>query len=141
MRLFRLKSRELESFFGALELRVLDALWEHEHPQSVRDLQPRFRGVAYTTLMTTLDRLHRKGVLDREKSGRAYLYRSRYTREVLRSHLADEALQAVFGERATELRPILSFFVETVSREDRESLDALERLIEERRRALKEEPK
>jgi predicted transcriptional regulator len=135
----RKSSRELESFFGALELRVLDALWEHADAQSVRDLQPRFRGVAYTTLMTTLDRLHRKGVLEREKSGRAFVYRPRYSREVLRSHLAGEALQAVFGERASELQPILSCFVETVSREDRESLDALERLIEERRRVAREE--
>jgi predicted transcriptional regulator len=139
--LTRKSSRELESFFGTLELRVLDALWEREHPQSVRDLQPHVRGVAYTTLMTTLDRLHRKGVLDREKSGRAFVYRPRYSRDVLRSRLAGEALQAVFGERASELQPILSFFVETVSSEDRESLDALERLIDERRRAKTEEPK
>jgi predicted transcriptional regulator len=136
----RKSSRELESFFGALELRVLDALWEGDQPQSVRDLQPRFRNVAYTTLMTTLDRLHRKGVLEREKAGRAFVYRPRYTRDVLRSQLAGEALQAVFGERASELRPILSFFVETVSQQDRDSLDALERLIEERRREKARKP-
>jgi predicted transcriptional regulator len=134
MHLFRRrKTRDLESFFGGLELRVLDALWEQETAQSVRDLQPQFSGVAYTTLMTTLDRLHRKGVLAREKAGRAFVYRPRYTRDVLRSKLASDALHAVFGDRAAELTPILSFFVETVSREDRESLDALERLIEERR--------
>jgi predicted transcriptional regulator len=138
MRLFRRRSRELESFFGTLELRVLEALWAGDDAQSVRDLQPRFPGVAYTTLMTTLDRLHRKGVLDRQKAGRAFVYRPRYTREVLRSHVASEALQAVFGDRASELTPILSFFVETISREDRESLDALERLIEERRRRDRE---
>jgi predicted transcriptional regulator len=134
MQVFRRKPRELEAFFGALELRVLDALWECGKPQSVRDLQPRFSGVAYTTLMTTLDRLHRKGVLEREKSGRAFVYRPLHTPDVLRSHLASEALQAVFGERASALTPILSFFVESVSREDREALDAIERLIAERRR-------
>ena len=124
---------DLERFFGALEVRVLQALWERDGPQSVRDLQPAFDGVAYTTLMTTLDRLHRKGVLRREKVGRAFLYEPRCTPEALRSDLAGEALQAVFGDRATGLKPILSFFVETVSREDRESLAALERLVEERR--------
>ena len=133
MHVFRRRSRELESFFGTLELRVLDALWARDAAQSVRDLQSEFDGVAYTTLMTTLDRLHRKGLLDREKAGRAFVYRPRYTRDVLRSQLANEALQAVFGDRASELTPILSFFVESVSREDREALDALERLIEERR--------
>lgn len=132
-------SNELERFFGALELRVLNALWEREDPQSVRDLQPAFEGVAYTTLMTTLDRLHRKGVLLREKVGRAFVYRTRCTPDALRSDLAGQALLDVFGERAHQLKPILSFFVETVSREDRESLAALEQLIEERRRTARRE--
>jgi predicted transcriptional regulator len=128
---------ELEPFFGALELRVLNALWAREGPQSVRDLQPAFEGIAYTTLMTTLDRLHRKGVLLRDKVGRAFVYRPRCTPEALRSDLAGKALVDVFGDRAQQLKPILSFFIETVSREDRESLAALEQLIEERRRATR----
>ena len=126
---------DLERVFGSLELRVLQALWARIGPQSVRDLQPVFENIAYTTLMTTLDRLHRKGILERDKVGRAFLYRPRCSREALRAELAGAALQAVFGERATELKPILSFFIESVSSEDRESLAALERLIEERRRA------
>ena len=135
----RRTSGDLDRFFGTLEIRVLEALWERAEPQTVRDLRSAFTGVAYTTLMTTLDRLHRKGVLDREKSGRAFIYRPRYTREALLSGLAGDALAAVFGERAAELKPILSFFVETVSREDRESLAALERLVDERRRAARED--
>jgi predicted transcriptional regulator len=130
-------SNELERFFGALEVRVLDALWAREGPQSVRDLQPAFDGIAYTTLMTTLDRLHRKGVLLREKVGRAFVYRPRCSPDALRSDLAGQALLDVFGDRAHQLKPILSFFIETVSREDRESLAALEQLIEERRRAAR----
>ena len=129
---------DLDRFFGSLELRVLEALWARGHPQSVRDLQPAFAGIAYTTLMTTLDRLHRKRVLEREKVGKAFLYHPRCSREALCLELAGAALQAVFGDHARELKPILSFFVETVSREDRESLAALERLIEERR-ATREE--
>jgi predicted transcriptional regulator len=136
MRFRRSQARDLQRFFGPLEIRVLEALWARSGSQSVRDLQPDFAGVAYTTLMTTLDRLHRKEVLDREKSGRAFVYHPRYTRQELLSGLAGEALEAVFGQRARELQPILSFFVETVSREDRESLEALERLVEERRRVI-----
>ncbi len=134
-------SNELERFFGALEVRVLDALWAREGPQSVRDLQPAFEGIAYTTLMTTLDRLHRKGVLLREKVGRAFVYRPRCSPDALRSDLAGKALLDVFGDRAHQLKPILSFFIETVSREDRESLAALEQLIEERRRAARGDKK
>ena len=59
---------------GPLEARVLDALWTRGAACSVRDLQPGFPAIAYTTLMTTLDRLHRKGVLSREKQGRAFAY-------------------------------------------------------------------
>ena len=57
---------QLESVFGPLERRVLDALWSRSAPACVRDIQPDFPGVAYTTLMTTLDRLFRKGTLRRE---------------------------------------------------------------------------
>jgi len=45
----------LETVFGPLEIKVLDALWSHNAAACVRDLQPRFPNVAYTTLMTTLD--------------------------------------------------------------------------------------
>ena len=63
----------LESIFGTLELRVMDVLWRRKSGLTVRDLQPDFPGAAYTTLMTTMDRLHRKGVLARRKGkiGRA----------------------------------------------------------------------
>ena len=71
---------QFEAAFGPLERRVLDALWAHGHPACVRDLQDRFPGVAYTTLMTTLDRLFRKGVLHRHKEGRAFVYQPTATR-------------------------------------------------------------
>ena len=64
-------SSPLETAFGPLESRVLEALWARETAASVRDLQPQFPQVAYTTLMTTLDRLYRKGALMRHKAGRA----------------------------------------------------------------------
>jgi predicted transcriptional regulator len=89
--------------------------------------------------MTTLDRLHRKGVLERDESGRAFIYRPRQSRQALLSALAGDALEAVFGPRATDLRPILSFFVETVSKDDQASLSALERLVADRRRARAKE--
>ena|SRR5687768_2982675 len=101
---------------GPLEARVLEALWARACPSSVRDLQPLFPSVAYTTLMTTLDRLHRKGVLAREKQGRAFLYAPRDSRE---------RFQAA---------RLMSFFVDTVGDQDLAVLDELERLIRERRK-------
>lgn len=127
-------SDPLERVFGALELRVLEALWARAEAATVRDLEPAFAGVAYTTLMTTLDRLHRKGVLLREKTGRRFRYRPRLTREQLLSSVAGDALAALLGSRAAELRPMVSFFVDAVRREDRDVLDALEALIRDHAR-------
>jgi len=89
------------SAFGPLEWRVLEALWQHGDSASVRDLQPKFSEIAYTTLMTTLDRLHRKGVLDRTKHGRAFKYAARHTRAELESSLAAGAPRfAVIRDRS-----------------------------------------
>jgi predicted transcriptional regulator len=99
---------------GPLERRVLEALWSWQGDARVRDLQPSFPGIAYTTLMTTLDRLHRKGVLDRVAEGRAFAYRASVTR-------AEAAL---------------SFLVDEVGDLDAEALDELERLVRKRRLAL-----
>ena len=125
----------LGRFFGTLELRVLEALWQLGAPATVRDLAPRFDGVAYTTLMTTMDRLHRKGVLLREKAGRRFSYQPRCSRETLLQDLAGDALAAILGSRGAELRPVVSFFVDAVQREDRDVLDALDALVRERRAA------
>jgi predicted transcriptional regulator len=121
----------LESVFGRLELRVLEALWSRGANASVRALQADFPHTAYTTLMTTLDRLHRKGVVERLREGRAFLYRSRYTREELRSHLAAQVLGVLLGGDA---RPILSCVVDLVSHRDQELLGELEALVRAKRR-------
>jgi predicted transcriptional regulator len=122
----------LASHFGALELRVLEAMWRRDGEAAVRDLQPEFPAAAYTTLMTTMDRLHRKGVLERRKVGRAFVYRCISSREALESVLVTRALQPLLQGATAE--PILSFFVEEVSRQDDRLLDELERLVREKRR-------
>ncbi len=128
---------DLAAFFGRLEVRVLEALWRRDDASSVRDLQADFPSTAYTTLMTTLDRLHRKGVLERVKAGRAFLYRTRYTRDELRLGLAENALGAILGPDVST-RPLLSFLVEAVSRRDEALLDELERLVRQKRGATAE---
>jgi predicted transcriptional regulator len=128
----RRSSNDLEAFFGKLEIRVLEALWRRGTGATVRDLQAGFPGTAYTTLMTTLDRLHRKGVLERTKAGRAFSYRPGFSRDELQLGLAEDALDAILPP-GLAARPILSFFVEAVSRHDRTLLDELERLVREKR--------
>jgi predicted transcriptional regulator len=119
--------------FGPLEWRVLVVLWDRDDAASVRDLQPVFPETAYTTLMTTLDRLHRKGMLDRSKAGRAFFYRPRFTRPQFESAQVADALRlALEGDGAT-LRPLLSFFVDAVTDRDRDLLNELELLVRARR--------
>lgn len=122
--------------FGPLEWRVLEALWERHDPASVRDLQPAFPDAAYTTLMTTLDRLHRKGVLGREKQGRAFFYEARLTRSELESARATEALNVAIQGDPSSLGALMSFFVQAVSARDRDLLDELEALVQTRRAEL-----
>lgn len=126
----------LDTVFGPLESRVLDELWSRATAACVRDLQPAFPGVAYTTLMTTLDRLFRKGVLRRDKSGRAFFYLPLSSREELRSQLAGSAFATMLPGDASAVRPILSQFVDAVGDRDRALLDDLEALVRARRDEL-----
>ena len=81
---------------GDLESIVMDVLWQATDSRSVRDVLTELvpeRHLAYTTVMTVLDNLHRKGWVSRQRHGRAYLYRPTATREeaaarVLRDLLA-----------------------------------------------------
>jgi predicted transcriptional regulator len=133
----RTPALEPRSRFGPLELRVLDALWSRQQSARVRDLQPDFPDIAYTTLMTTLDRLHRKGLLDRVPHGRAFAYRPRVSRAELQTGAVTQALRSLV-DSGSSLEAILSFFVDEVGTHDASALDELERLIRERRRAMEE---
>lgn len=121
---------------GPLEWRVLESLWSRAASASVRDLQPDFREIAYTTLMTTLDRLYRKGVLERTKQGRAFIYSARLSRQEFESGRAVDALRVALEGNSAELGPLLSFFVQAVSDRDRELLDELEALVRARREEI-----
>ena len=130
-------TRQLEAVFGPLEIRVLDALWSRGTAACVRDIQPQFPGVAYTTLMTTLDRLFRKGTLTREKSGRAFYYRPKGSQQQMISQLAGSTFATMLPGDPASVRPIMSMFVDTVGDRDHALLDELEALVRARREELK----
>lgn len=131
----------LQNAFGSLEREVMGILWS-ERQLAVRDVRARLRRpAAYTTVMTTLDRLFKKGVLSRQASGRAFLYSAAVTREELQASIASRVLASVLRERpnATSAIPLLSNLVETVGAQD--GGDALLRTLEEmirKKRRLKE---
>ncbi len=129
-----LSRNRLAPALGSLERRVLESLWRRGRYASVRDVSEDFPDSAYTTLMTTLDRLFRKGLLERGRAGRAYLYRPLYRRQELEARLAAEALSALVEGNPRSLKPALSFFVDAVGRHDARLLAELEALVRERRR-------
>lgn len=117
---------------GALETQVMEAVWRRGAEVSVRDVHARFESrLAYTTVMTTMDRLFKKGLLDRRKEGRAFLYSARVTRRQL---AFDAGAGLIRGLLESEGEPALSFLVDAVTDRDRELLDRLERLVREKKR-------
>ena len=128
-------SREmLDRSLGSLERDVMELVWDHGeiNVRAACDRLP--TSVAYTTVMTTLDRLFKKGLLARRKVGRAFVYRATATRGELEGAVAAELVQGLL-QHDTEPLPILSTLVDAVSERDRALLDELERLIREKRRA------
>lgn len=80
---------------GELEKLVMDRLWSWSHPVSVREVLEDLKNdrvLAYTTVMTVMDNLHRKGMLTRQLAGRAYLYRPALTREQQAAKFMKEVL-------------------------------------------------
>ena len=128
---------------GPLERDVMRIVWQsHEQGEevSVRDVHSAFgERLAYTTLMTTLDRLHKKGLLERRKDGRAFLYSPRFSPQEFERSIARDVIDALLGRGANGVEPVLACIVDAVSEHDRALLDELDRLIEEKRTALHRE--
>jgi len=106
--------------FGELEAVIMERMWSDGHPAAVRDVLAelqRRRTIAYTTVMTVMDKLHQKGWLRREMVGRAYVYEPVCTREEYSARLMREALAGSKDEAAT-----LVHFVETMSAAETQAL-------------------
>jgi len=91
---------------GQLESTIMDRLWAWDTPTSVRDVYDDLRShrpVAYTTVMTVMDNLYKKGALSRELSGRAYFYRPTRAREEYVADLLEDALTASHDRTAAVL--------------------------------------
>jgi predicted transcriptional regulator len=130
---------------GPLEREVMETVWHHYERDgsaasglSVRDVHLAFgERLAYTTLMTTLDRLHKKGLLERHKDGRAFLYSPRMSPQEFERSLARSVIDTLLGRGREGVEPVLACIVDAVGAHDRALLDELDRLIEEKRRALR----
>lgn len=102
---------------GELEAAVMDVLWRAEGPLKVRDVREQLetgKSLAYTTVMTVLDNLHRKGWAQRTREGKAYHYAPMLTREEAATRAFREILDS-----SGDAEAVLLHFARSVS--DRES--------------------
>ena len=111
--------------FGELEAVIMDRLWEWGRPVLVREMVDdlrRDRDIAYTTVMTVMENLHRKGWLRRERDGRAWRYEPTGSRSGYTAALMNDALGT-----SPDRRTALAHFVLQMSPHDaallREALD------------------
>ena len=121
---------------GPFEQQLLRELWGRGDA-TVRELLADGKiHQAYTTVMTTLDRLYKKGLLDRVAEGRAFRYAPSLTPEELQRGAALDGIRQLLGSGDTSSLP-LSYLVEALSAHDAQLLDELQLLIERKRRELK----
>lgn len=132
------RPREIAGFaLGKLERQVIEEIWRLGEV-SVRDVHRAFdERVAYTTLMTTLDRLFKKNLLGRRKDGRAFLYSALVSREDFDRGIKADVIDGLLGYGADEVEPVLACIVDTISDRDRELLDELDRLVQEKKKELR----
>jgi BlaI family transcriptional regulator, penicillinase repressor len=128
---FRSSSRQL----GPLEQRMLDALWTRGSATVRELLEDGSQDLAYTTVMTTLDRLFKKGLLTRAEEGRAFRYVPRFSREEMHREAASHAFRQLLDASPASALP-LSFLVEILGERDAQLLDDLRKLVERKRREL-----
>ena len=120
---------------GRLESELMERIWARGEI-SVRDLHLEFAShLAYTTVMTTLDRLYKKHLLNRRKVGKAFYYIPTLTEDEYKGRLTRHLVGMVLQEGSKNA--VLSSFVNAVSETDEELLEELNQLLKAKRRALR----
>ncbi|HEY1343334.1 MAG TPA: BlaI/MecI/CopY family transcriptional regulator [Bryobacteraceae bacterium] len=119
---------------GHLEITVMEILWAHGECNVHEAMERLARPLAYTTVMTTLDRLYKKGLLDRRKSDRAFFYSPRFSRAEWERKRAGDFVAGFLAAPQQSGRTLISCLVDAVEQYDEALLDELERRIKEKRR-------
>jgi predicted transcriptional regulator len=121
---------------GPLEIDVMEMMWKLG-PSNVRDVVERLeRKLAYTTIMTTLDRLYKKGLLERELTDRAFVYQAKLSREEWDRRRAGEMMAGFLAGPEESRHLLLSCLVDAVGTHDAMLLDELEKKIQRKREEL-----
>ena len=127
---------EQQLSLGRLEFRLMEILWSRGE-SNVRDVVEKLdQPLAYTTVMTTLDRLYKKGLLDRRMPERAFLYCARLSREEWDRARAESILAGFLAGPHPSRELLLSSFLDVVGKHDSRLLDELEKKIRSKRKEL-----
>jgi predicted transcriptional regulator len=121
---------------GPLEVEVMEVVWAWG-PNNVREVARHMqRDLAYTTVMTTLDRLYKKGLLEREMSERAFVYTARLSREDWDRQRAGEIMSGFLTGPVESRHMLLSCLVDAVGTHDAQLLEELEQKVQRKREEL-----
>ena len=109
---------------------------------AVRDVQRALaRPIAYTTVMTTLDRLYKKGFVGRRREGRGFRYTAAFGPHEVQAAMTSGLLRDLLAGGADGATPVLSNLVDAVADRDDRLLDELERLVRDKRARLRKAPR
>jgi predicted transcriptional regulator len=137
---YNIEGRAVEAFLGPLEAAIINIMWDSKKPLSVREVYEilkKNKKIAYTTVMSTMDRLHTKNLLDRQiqkrKGGIYYAYWPKFEKRNFEQSAVREVISSLlqnFGKTVT------NSLIEEMETNDQE-LRALKEKIEEALRAKK----
>ena len=122
---------------GPLELELMQILWsqgESNVSEGVRRLE---RSLAYTTVMTTLDRLYKKGFLDRRMPDRAFVYSPKFSQDEWERQRAESVVAGWLAGSRPSRELLFSSFLDAVGERDVKLLDELEKKIRGKRREMR----
>ncbi|NHW00076.1 MAG: BlaI/MecI/CopY family transcriptional regulator [Thaumarchaeota archaeon] len=129
---YNIEGKELQAFLGPLETSIIEVMWSSKQPLTVRDVYEKLRRrkrIAYTTVMTTMDRLYEKGLLDRRmekgRGGVLYVYWPKFEEHSFKKSAVHEVLNSLvenFGDI------VASYLVERLSSDEKEFKELKEKL-------------
>ena len=119
----------LDRGLGWREQEIMKILWSRRSASVLEVTQSLSSALAYTTVMTTLDRLFKKGLLQREKKDRAFIYSASLSSRDVEKQRAAGLVRRLFGESGERPEILLSCLVDAVDEYDAGLLDELEARI------------
>lgn len=138
LRGFRRPSEAILDSLDKLERQTMNEIWRQKEV-NVRIVELAFQEqIAYTTIMSVLDRLFKKGFLNRRKEGRAFFYTPRFTLSELERGMTENVMDNLLSVNASQIEPVLACIVDSISERDHELLNKLARLVQMKKIELKD---